>query len=80
MPESTQLRTTPAEVMSSGSGNFDRLYDRPFLAALTGRSEASLIRDQRNGVGCPHVKVGHLVRYRASDIQAYLAGLLPESK
>ena len=41
-------------------------------AKMLGRSEASVIRDRMLGKGCPYIKIGRLVRYRKSDVLAYL--------
>lgn len=41
-------------------------------AKITGRSVASARRDRMLGMGCPHVKLGALVRYRPSDIRRYI--------
>ena len=39
---------------------------------LIGRSVASARRDRLLDKGCPYVKLGALVRYRPSDVQAYI--------
>jgi hypothetical protein len=43
--------------------------------ALT-RSRSSLQKDQLKGSGIPFIRIGRLVRYRASDVEAWLAKLL----
>ena len=64
---------------STGS-NFHRATDpelEPLLteqefARITKRSVASARRDRLLRQGCPFVKLGALVRYRPSDVRAYL--------
>jgi predicted DNA-binding transcriptional regulator AlpA len=51
----------------------DRLLNEREYAAITGRSVASARRDRLLGKGCPYVKLGYLVRYRRSDVRAYIA-------
>jgi hypothetical protein len=41
-------------------------------ARITKRSVASARRDRLLRQGCPFVKLGALVRYRPSDVRAYL--------
>ena len=48
------------------------LNEREF-AEITGRSVASARRDRFFGKGCPYVKLGFLVKYRPSDVRAYIA-------
>jgi hypothetical protein len=43
------------------------------FAEITGRSVASARRDRFLGKGCPYVKLGFLVKYRPSDVRAYIA-------
>ena len=50
----------------------DRMYDTPELSQLINRSTWALIADRKYGRGIPFVRLGHLVRYRASDVAAYL--------
>ena len=42
------------------------------FARITKRSVASARRDRLLRQGCPFVKLGALVRYRPSDVRAYL--------
>lgn len=39
---------------------------------ITGKSLATARRDRLLGKGCPWVKLGGLVRYRPSDVRAYI--------
>jgi predicted DNA-binding transcriptional regulator AlpA len=43
------------------------------LARLIGRSRSSIQKDRLTGNSIPFVRIGRLVRYRLSDIQAWLA-------
>jgi predicted DNA-binding transcriptional regulator AlpA len=40
-----------------------------------GRGRSTLQKDRGAGTGIPFVRVGRLVRYRPSDVDAYIAGL-----
>ena len=51
----------------------DPLLTERELAARLGCSREKLKLDRRKGIGCPHIKIGRLVRYRASDVEAWLA-------
>ena len=42
-------------------------------AAITGESVATARRNRLLAKGCPFVKLGALVRYRPSDVRAYIA-------
>ena len=57
----------------SANAQIERLLDEREFAAITGRSVASARRDRLLGTGCPYVKLGFLVRYRPSDVRAYIA-------
>ena len=51
----------------------DQLITEPEYAALVKRSLASVRRDRRQGKGPRHVRVGGVIRYRVSDIEAFLS-------
>lgn len=42
---------------------------------LTGRARSTLQKDRVAGGGIPFVRIGRLVRYRQSDVKAYLGSL-----
>jgi predicted DNA-binding transcriptional regulator AlpA len=42
------------------------------LALLTGRSVDTIQKDRLRGFGPPYFKIGRLVRYRPSAVQAWL--------
>jgi hypothetical protein len=48
------------------------LLDEYECARITGRSVASLRRDRLLRRGCPYVKLSALVRYRPSDVRAFI--------
>jgi hypothetical protein len=50
----------------------EALLDEHEAAAILKRSVASLRRDRLLRTGCPHVKLGALVRYRPSDVRAFI--------
>ena len=53
----------------------DRLLDDRDVAQITGRARSTLQKDRLIGTGIPFVRLGRLVRYRMSDVNAYLASL-----
>jgi predicted DNA-binding transcriptional regulator AlpA len=68
------MNSDPATTRREGADNeIERLLDEREYAAITGRSIASARRDRLLGKGCPFVKLGFLVRYRPSDVRAYIA-------
>jgi predicted DNA-binding transcriptional regulator AlpA len=50
------------------------LSDRD-VERITGRARSTLQKDRVRGAGIPFVRVGALVRYRESDVAAWLAAL-----
>lgn len=50
----------------------ERLYDERELAKLTGTSVKKWQLDRLKGSGPPFVKLGRLVRYRESDLMAWM--------
>ena len=53
----------------------DRLLDDREVSEITGRARSTLQKDRLAGSGIPFVRLGRLVRYRQSDINAFLASL-----
>jgi len=53
----------------------DRLLDDREVAEIIGRARSSLQKDRLVGGGIPFVRIGRLVRYRQSDVNAFLAAL-----
>jgi predicted DNA-binding transcriptional regulator AlpA len=53
----------------------DRLLDDYEVAQITRRARSTLQKDRVSGTGIPFVRIGRLVRYRQSDVTAYLAEL-----
>jgi predicted DNA-binding transcriptional regulator AlpA len=50
------------------------LSDRD-VARITGRARSTLQKDRVAGSGIPYIRIGRLVRYRPSDVSAYLDAL-----
>ena len=50
------------------------LSDRD-VEKITGRARSTLQKDRVAGTGIPFVRVGRLVRYRQSDVRAYIDSL-----
>jgi len=50
------------------------LSDRD-VEKLTGRARSTLQKDRVSGNGIPFIRLGRLVRYRPSDVTAYLDAL-----
>ena len=55
--------------------NIEEFFSEEDIAALTKKSIASIRRDRVLERGCPFVKIGRSVRYRASDVRAWLRRL-----
>jgi excisionase family DNA binding protein len=53
----------------------DRLIDDHELATITGRKRSTIQKDRLHGGGIPFVRIGRLVRYRMSDVSAWMASL-----
>jgi predicted DNA-binding transcriptional regulator AlpA len=53
----------------------DRLLSDVDVAAITGRARSTLQKDRVVGTGIPFVRIGRLVRYRQSDVAAFLDAL-----
>jgi hypothetical protein len=53
----------------------DPLLSDHDVARITGRARSTLQKDRVAGAGIPYVRVGALVRYRQSDVAAWLAAL-----
>lgn len=50
----------------------DELLNEIQLSLRLGCSKSKLRQDRCRGRGLPYIKVGRLVKYRLSDVQAYL--------
>jgi hypothetical protein len=66
-------RSQHSERESAANNPLEPLLDEYEYARITGRSVASARRDRLLGKGCPYVKLSALVRYRPSDVRAFLA-------
>jgi predicted DNA-binding transcriptional regulator AlpA len=53
----------------------DQLLSDRDVARITGRARSTLQKDRVAGTGIPYIRVGALVRYRESDVAAWLAAL-----
>ena len=53
----------------------DRLLSDREVAQLIGRARSTLQKDRVAGRGIPYITIGRQVRYRESDVAAYLATL-----
>ena len=57
------------------AGHEDRLLDDYAVAKITGRARSTLQKDRVAGTGIPWVRFGRLVRYRESQVAAWLTAL-----
>ncbi len=53
----------------------DTLLSEREVSRIIGRAVSTLQKDRCIGCGVPFVRVGRLVRYRESDVMAYIAAL-----
>jgi hypothetical protein len=78
---STSLRSEREGVANTP---IERLLNEREYSAITGESVATARRNRLLGKGCPHVKLGALVKYRPEDVRAYIArnlrGNSPEAR
>lgn len=61
--------------MATTSNSLQELLTEKDVSRLTKRSVASVRRDRRLKKNCPFVKIGTSVRYRPSDVEAWLRSL-----
>jgi hypothetical protein len=50
----------------------DQLLSDHDVEKITGRARSTLQKDRLAGTGIPFVRIGRLVRYRQSDVAAFL--------
>lgn len=53
----------------------DKLMTQAEVKEITGLADSTLEQWRLKGKGPKFIKLGRLVRYRTSDVQAYIAGL-----
>ena len=53
----------------------DKLMTQAEVKEITGLADSTLEQWRLKGKGPKFIKLGRLVRYRTSDLQAYIAGL-----
>ena len=53
----------------------EQLLTETDVSRLTGRAVSTLQKDRCVGTAIPFIRLGRLVRYRQSDVAAYLASL-----
>jgi|HubBroStandDraft_6_1064221.scaffolds.fasta_scaffold1823909_1 hypothetical protein len=53
----------------------ERLLTEDDVSQVTRRAVSTLQKDRCAGGGIPFIRIGRLVRYRESDVAAYLASL-----
>lgn len=57
----------------SSEHSLEKLYTERELADLGIASVSKLRKDRMKGTGIPFIQIGRLVRYRGSDVDAFLA-------
>jgi predicted DNA-binding transcriptional regulator AlpA len=55
--------------------NTDKLLTQKEVKEITGLADSTLEQWRLKGKGPKFIKLGRLVRYRLSDVQAYITGL-----
>jgi predicted DNA-binding transcriptional regulator AlpA len=53
----------------------EQLLSEREVAKIIGRAVSTLQKDRVAGIGIPFVRIGRLVRYRESVVDAYITGL-----
>ena len=69
----------PLAISRSSSPVLEPLLNVAQVSELTGRAVSTLEKDRLIGSGPRYVKLGRLVRYRPSDVQAWLADRVRQS-
>jgi hypothetical protein len=64
--------TASNESESAASEPLERLLTEREYCGVTGESLGTARRNRQLGQGCPYVKLNFLVRYRPSDVLAYI--------
>jgi hypothetical protein len=59
--------------MADIDSDLDGLITEAEAAHMRRQSERTLQAERQRGGGCPFVKLGHSVRYRRSDVLAFIA-------
>jgi hypothetical protein len=54
---------------------FDQLLSDRDVEKITARARSTSQKDRVAGSGTPFVRIGRLVRYRSTDVSAFLDGL-----
>lgn len=53
----------------------DQLLSDREVSQITGRARSTLQKDRITGTGIPFIRLGRLVRYRATEVHAFIAAL-----
>jgi predicted DNA-binding transcriptional regulator AlpA len=59
--------------------SIEPLFDEAQVSQLTGRGIATLQKDRVRGTGPKYVKLGRHVRYRTSDVEAWIVQRVRQS-
>jgi predicted DNA-binding transcriptional regulator AlpA len=57
---------------ATSTDTIEPLWDARKVAKITGRKESTLEKDRALGSGPPFIKIGRSIRYRPSDVRAWL--------
>jgi predicted DNA-binding transcriptional regulator AlpA len=75
----TKLDTVQSEPKPNFDPSIERLLTTEDVARLLGRTVNTVVIDRCKGTGPRFVKLGRHVRYRASDVAAFVASRLAYS-
>ena len=79
----TKIKTKVSSRMKSltefNSADDSTLFNQTVIAHVLDCSTATMERDRWLGGGIPYIKINRLVRYRKSDVLAWLAQFIPQN-
>jgi predicted DNA-binding transcriptional regulator AlpA len=68
-----QPSAPPEPAQITGSVKLEPLLDDRDLEQITGKARSTWQKSRLTGEGPPFIRLGRLVRYRVSDVQAWLS-------
>ena len=71
-----EIKESISQIAKSSPAKHDKLLSEKEVAPIIGMSTSFLQHDRQRGGGIPFIKIGNSVRYRKSDIDAYLVSNL----
>lgn len=77
--DSTNIQTRHKSLAEFDSAPETSLFNQVIIAHVRDCSTATMERDRWSGGGVPFIKIGRAVKYRKSDVLAWLAQYQPQN-